>query len=184
MPTRSFCVSTPGSSGPGQSGWGADFTGDSRCRLRAQPLHYLPQELPDGENEYEEQAAVDAGIDGRDGLWRHGAAAEVGLADVVVRAKQKGERADAEQVDGAINDVVVATDGTEEQRKLRDELNAVEGNDDPVEGVPDSGQVHVEQSPGDIGTEHQYGEAGEREQPGEEDGAGDDVGVRRTGAVA
>src|ERR1700760_2795284 len=98
---------------------------------------------------------MDAVVEGRDGMRRHGAAAKVGLADIIVRAKQEGESADAEQVDGAIDDVVVATDGAEEQRKLRDELDAVEGNNDPVEGMPDRGQIHVEQAPGDVGTEHQ-----------------------------
>src|ERR1700761_559069 len=92
-------------------------------------------------------------------------------------AEQEDEGAHAEQVNHAVDEVVVATHGPREQRDLRSELDGIEGDDDPVELVPDDGQIDVEQMPGDVGAEDQYGKAREGKQPQEEDGAGDGVGI-------
>ena len=57
---------------------------------------------------------VDVGVEGGYGLGRHGAAAEGGLADVVVGAQQEDKGAHAKQVNHAVDEVVVVTDGTRE----------------------------------------------------------------------
>src|SRR6201987_3698099 len=164
-------------------GGGADLAGDARRVPGPSPFCYVPQHLADGYDEHDNQAEMHAGVDGGDGVGRHGAAAEVGLADIVVCAQQEGNDADAEQVEQGFDDVVVAAHRAKEQRNLRGNLDTEESNDDPVEGAPDSGQIDVEQMQGDVGTEHQYGEMREGEQPGEEQRAGDDVSIRMARAV-
>ena len=115
---------------------------------------------------------MNAEVDGGDRPGRHGIAAEGGLANVVMHAQQRSDKADAEQVDHGIDDVVVEADRTEEQSNPGGELDGDEGDEEPVELMPDGGQIEpdLEQMQGGVGTEHQNGKVREGEEPGEEEG--------------
>ncbi len=120
---------------------------------------------------------MDVGIDCSHRTRRHGAAAESGFADVVAGAQQKHQNADADQVEHAFEDVVVAAHGPGELRDAEGELDGIEDDDDPVEGVPDGRKVDVdiEDTQGHIRSEYQDGIVRKKQEPCKENNAGNNI---------